>query len=245
MGGRGREGRRGPGVGGSGGESGRRACAALACLALVAWGVAPGAAWAEAPASQRVTLEFDEAPLEQVVRFFAELTGERFIIAGALEAKRITILAPAPVSVGEAWGAFMAALSMNGLTTARQGSFIKIIDAAEAPGHAPLRVAPQLGARPEGVGAGGAEVHMVRLAHADAAAVEGVLRRLSGEEARIASDGRTNSVIVVGAPPEVERLMSVIKALDVPGGGAQIRVYRLQHAKAAEAARLLEQLTAQ
>ncbi len=80
------------------------------------------------PKNIRVNIDFQQAQLAEVVKFYSSLLNRNFIIADSLQAsKNITIISPKPVSISEAYRAFLMALNMNGLTVVESGSFLKIV----------------------------------------------------------------------------------------------------------------------
>jgi general secretion pathway protein D len=80
------------------------------------------------PKNIRVNIDFQQAQLAEVVKFYSSLLNRNFIIADSLQAsKSITIISPKPVTIAEAYRAFLMALNMNGLTVVESGSFLKIV----------------------------------------------------------------------------------------------------------------------
>ncbi len=75
----------------------------------------------EKPTTQKVTLDFHKAPLENVVQFYSTLMTRNFIVSAEVTGKTITVYAPRPVSLKEAYGVFLTALAMNGLQLVRVG----------------------------------------------------------------------------------------------------------------------------
>ncbi len=59
---------------------------------------------------------------------------------------------------------------------------------------------------------------------------------------KIISEERTNKLIVIANPKSFERVMRLIKQLDVPAGGGGVHVYYLENAKAEEIAATLQAL---
>ena len=209
----------------------RRLSTIFVCLSLSILSIGP--VWAQGGAeSQRVTLDFRAAPLENVVRFFAEFMDQNFIIARELGGKKITVLAPKPVSRDEAWVVLSVSLSSHGLTMVRAGKYLKIIDAKGGASQAPLR----------GRVAGQMVTRVVELESARASELEAVLSRLVSPEATVLADPRTNALIVVERPAAMPRLARIIEALDVPSDQGGVRVIKLRHARARDVARLLEEV---
>ena len=205
-------------------------------LVLVAF-VEPGellAQGAERPKVERVTLDFHDAPMIDVVQFFSNLLQENYIIASDLDASRpLTVIAPRAVSKREARVVFEVALSSNGLAMVRMGSFTKIVSAKDATG-------------PVGERRGGshakAGTHLVELRYASVGDLAPVLERLNEGSVKIVPYPRTNALIVVGSEADFGRVRQIIGALDRPGEAAGIHIYELQHADAEELSRSLEAL---
>jgi general secretion pathway protein D len=186
------------------------------------------------PTHQKVTLEFHRAPLTQVVRFFADMTGRNFIVEKDLSGHHITVLAPAPVTRAEAWQAFVIALQMNRLTIVKQGKYHRIISTSHGPAEAPLKTDTD-----------GAQTRILPIHHTTAQQLEPILARLIGPDARIVADPRSNSLIIIDSPEGARRIETIVRALDVPGARRDVHILQLQHADAEDVARLLEQITSQ
>ncbi len=73
-----------------------------------------------------VRLSFEGAPLVEVVKRMTVLTGKSFIVEDSLRQERITILTGSPVSVDQAYQAFVDALQIEGLAVEQKGRFIHI-----------------------------------------------------------------------------------------------------------------------
>ena len=194
----------------------RRASVA-AVAACIAFGSVSGAAVAQegggpAAAPERVSIDFEQAAIPVVVRFYAELLDRNFVLGPDLADVRITILAPRPVTPAQAWDAFVAALAQRGLQVYREGEFYRI---ARVRGDA----APP-----------GARRYALR--YARSADVAAVLTDLAGADASVVAWPRTNAIIVVGAPGAADRLLRVARALDQPGAARSVHVVPLQHADA-------------
>jgi type II secretory pathway component GspD/PulD (secretin) len=172
---------------------------------------------------QRVTIDFEDAAVPDVARFYAELLDRNFVLGPDLADVRITILAPRPVSPEEAWRAFVTALGQRGLTVRREGKFWRI---AKIHGAAPL---------PPGM-------RRYALSYANSDHVARALQQLAGERTKVVSWPETNSIIVVGPAPVARRIFEVARALDQPGARREIHVVELQHADAVQMAETLRGL---
>jgi type II secretory pathway component GspD/PulD (secretin) len=86
---------------------------------------------------KRVRVNFEGAKLVRVVKWVTRLTGKNFIVEDSLRERRITILSGTPVSVDEAYQAFLAALEAEGLRVETVGKFLKITRGSRHRLHAP------------------------------------------------------------------------------------------------------------
>src|SRR5690606_14305975 len=82
----------------------------------------------------RLSMNFLEADLRGLVEYIARSTGRNFILGESreLEGKKVTIIAPEPVTPAEAYEAFLSALEIHGLSVVKVGETHKIIKAQEA-----------------------------------------------------------------------------------------------------------------
>jgi len=77
--------------------------------------------------TRRVRVDVEHAPLGELVREFAELTQQNIVLLDAdLSDRTISIYAPRPVSVDEAFDLFITALELSGLSVRSSDSFWKI-----------------------------------------------------------------------------------------------------------------------
>jgi len=82
--------------------------------------------------TSRYAFDFEDADLPALVRLVGSITGKRYILTGPLPVVHATVHSPEPVTVDEAYSAFLAILQANGMTVVRSGEFWKIMP---SPGH--------------------------------------------------------------------------------------------------------------
>lgn len=72
--------------------------------------------------------------LGDLIAWIASITCKQFILPGTIPAnsKTVTIVSPQPITAGEAYRLFVAALDSVGLTVYQSGSFMRIIETAKA-----------------------------------------------------------------------------------------------------------------
>ncbi|MBH25351.1 MAG: hypothetical protein CMH57_13045 [Myxococcales bacterium] len=214
----------------------------LQCALALTLLTAPTTLLAEPPREvkvERVTLDFHKAPLENVAQFFSNLTRRNLILSADVSGKTITVYAPKPVTVAEAWDAFETALAMNGLHMVRVGRFLKIVSIQRGAADSPARLAG--GGRVLSRD-GAMETRYVPVAWAPLEDARRVLGELASEDARIIVDERTSALIIVERRRAMPRLLSVLRAIDKPGDTPRLHIYQLDHANAEDVARTLNTL---
>ena len=183
------------------------------------------------------SFDFPNANLLDLVKAIGKLTGINFIVDPSLSNKRISIIAPSPITVAEAYKAFLSALSANGYTVVKSGAFWKIAstekahkDNIEVYSGDYFPNTDQLITR------------IIKLKHIDAAEFEKSIRWLLSQDNKISTLESSNSLILSDYGSVIERIMKIVYELDVPGSGESIRLIPVEHASAEELAGILSEL---
>lgn len=214
----------------------RRLLALLLALApLAALASSPVAAQEPAAAApRRVSVDMQRAPLLDVVRFYANLTREAFIIADAIDpSMTLTVYAPRPVTIPQARQLLHAALASHGLTLVRAGAFWKVVPAAEG---GELIIGPSGAAEPPAAPG-------LPLQHARAEDVAPLLQRLASPGVRVVAWAPTNTLLILASPQEAARLRDLAARLDQPGESRGVHLVPLRHADAEDVAEVLQGLS--
>jgi general secretion pathway protein D len=195
-----------------------RAAVALA-LALA------GAARAAEDAT--IALNFQDVELPVLARFVSEVTGRNFIVDDRVRGK-VTVISPTRITPDEAYLVFQSVLQVKGFTTVPSGAFTKIV---------PARDAVAAGARR------GDEVvtRILPLRHADAGGLVPVLQPLVSKDGLLAAYAPTNSLVVVDAGANVDRLAGLLADLDVASSERTTEVVPLRFAPAEDTGRRLRE----
>jgi general secretion pathway protein D len=221
------------------------------CAAALAWFVwiagatavvaqnpppAPPAA-AEAPPPEddapmgNVTMNFQDVELPTLVKFISEITGRNFIVDERVKGK-ITIISPSQVTVDEAYLVFQSVLQVKGFTTVPSGPVIKIVPSKDAKASTLDTISAGRMTLPSDEFI----TRIVPLSKVDASGLLPILQPLVSPDGLLTAYGPTNSIIVIDAAANTERLVSLLLQLDVEGVERDIEVIRLQHAFADDVA---------
>jgi general secretion pathway protein D len=195
-----------------------RACVAalIACLSSVDAPVCEAQPRQAQAQPIRVAVDFNDVDLPVFVRFMSELTGKHFILDEKVTGK-ITVYSPTKVSIDQAYRMFLAALEVRRLTAIPKGDVIQIVQLAELP--------PERG------------VYVYKLKHASAVDTVAMLTNVVAKSAIVAplaggrpplrpagefeapvqvfADKPTNSIILTGTKGDYEKVLSVIRSIDI------------------------------
>lgn len=191
------------------------------------------------PLNARITVDFEEAPLYDVVKFMACITQRNFLLAANLKAgKTVTILSTTSVTVYEAYKAFLSALEVNGLTIVPRGAFWEVVETAKAK-QLPL---PLYGPRQSVPAEDRLVTRIVRLENIDVKDIEPILNKFKSGAGDVTSYAPGNSLILTDMGSSVARMLDFVRELDIPTGREKIWVRPIQYASAAEMANLVTAL---
>lgn len=191
-------------------------------------------------APQYVSLNFDNADLELVLRSIADITGINFIIGPGVKAN-ITMRTTTRVPSSEVLSIMESVLEVNNLAAVKEGSYYKIV---------PIAVAQQ---EPQDVQVGKERIEererystqVVQLDYLSADETSKILQSLVGKGAKMIVHKETNSLIIAGFNSTLKRMLETVKALDVPTKRDNIQrifVYFVENAKSADLANTLNTL---
>ena len=188
-----------------------------------------GAKCKKLPLNAKIRLDFNEISLSDLTKFISCITEQNFILSGAAKkGGTISIMSPKPVTVFEAYKAYLSALEANGLTVVPNGSFLEIVPNGEARQKgAPL----YRGATPN---EDRIVTRLLQLEHVGAEEILPVLDKFRGKASDITVYNPTNTLIVTDTGSSIIRLVRLIRELDVPIGKEKIWIRPVVNADASE-----------
>lgn len=189
------------------------------------------------PSNTRVTIDFRQAQLEEVVKFFSGTMNQNFIISDSINtSKTITIISPKEVSLAEAYRAFLAALQMNGLTIVPFGSFYKIVESSKA------IVEPQKAYGPDDRVPNEARMvtAIIPIENSAVDEIQPVIQSFLTPEAKVIPFG--SSLIITENGSNLRRIQDLVIRLDRGDAANKLYVYKVQHADAPEVAQRIEEI---
>ena len=193
------------------------------------------------PEDALITMDFQDADLNVVIKFMGELTGKNFLMSDQVRGK-VTIISPKKITVREAYKIFESVLEMNGYTAVPGDDAIKII---------PSAVARQSGLEiREGKEAKAVTpedrmiTQVIPLEYASAEEVRNLFASSVSKEGMIISYKPTNHLVITDRASNIHRLLRIIEQIDVQIVEEKITVFPLEYASAKTLADKLSQLMA-
>lgn len=184
-----------------------------------------------------ILLNFKEVDILQIIDLMSDLTGKNFLVDEKVRGK-VTVIAPKPVNINEAYNVFLSILEVQGFTVVPQGPIIKIIpsrEVKESPLPTTIDGAGQLSADSDEF-----VTQLIPLKHADANEIRGLLSALVSKESSLLAYAPTNTLILTEVASNIARLLKIIRALDVEAPSSILKVITLQYASAEQLASSLQ-----
>jgi general secretion pathway protein D len=210
----------------------RRVGVALLALAFCAYSVA------EQPSPQRITPNFKDADITQIIEAVGMATGKNFIIDPRVRAQ-VTMLSSTPMSPDQFYQAFLAILQVHGFVAIPAGNVVKIVPDANMRQYAADDLPDRISSTSDEM-----VTQVLAVKNVNAAQLVPVLRPLMPQNAQLSAVTGANILILSDRASNVNRMMRIIARIDQVGD-ANIDVIPLQSATAADTARVLTTLMAQ
>jgi general secretion pathway protein D len=182
---------------------------------------------------QKVTFNFVDVDLQVVTKFISEITGKNFIFDERLRGK-VTIIAPSKLPIDDAYNLFTSVLELKGFAVIPSGvDAYKIIPAIEARQRGIPVVTGRLPVN---------ESYIARLIPLSHTPVDDALRFLQpvvSRDGHISSFGPGNLLLVIDSGLNVEKILSIIEAVDQPPVKEEPEIVLLRYSNADAIAKIL------
>ena len=210
----------------------------LLCLPLLAAAPVPDKT---APAKQQfVQINFPDIDINVLINLISEMTGKNFIVDPAVKGK-VTIICPDKISVDDAYRVFESVLEVHGYATVPSGSVIKIVPAVQARSKSIPTVLKDEGRRADDRFV----TRIIRLAYADPEDIRKFIQPLVSKTSMVLADSNANLLVITDALANINRLLEIIEAVDVPSEDEELEIIPLKYASAASIGKSIGQLFTQ
>jgi general secretion pathway protein D len=182
-----------------------------------------------------VTIDFEDVDIKLFIKYISELTGRNFIVDKAVRGN-VTIVSPTKISIDEAYKVFESVLEVQGFTTVPTGSITKIIPSADARSKS-----VETGFRGEtGEVSDKIVTQLIPLKYADPDELKKLFTPLVSKNSVVIAYPATSLLIVTDVLSNINRLLQIIKEIDVEENISEITVIQLENAIAGEVATTID-----
>jgi hypothetical protein len=193
---------------------------------------------AGSPADKEMITDFNfpNADIMDLAKTLGRLTGKSFILDKDIKGS-ISIISNGPISVGDAWRAFLTGLDANALALVPSGKFLRIMRQNDAKGKN-----VRLYSESKAPNTDALITKIFRIKYISSKELENVIRTYANMGARIYGHEQTNTLIITDTGSNIDKMAKMIKFLDVEGFDAGIEVIAVKFASAVEIQKLIDSL---
>ena len=182
---------------------------------------------------------FPNAELKDVIKAMSTDLNINIIMSPDIANKRISIVSYAPITVAEAYQAFLSALSIHGLTVVRSGSFLKIISSDHA-----AKSNSTVYKGNKRINTDQFVTRIIKPKHIDVSELELKIKPLVDSKSvnSLIFYPPSNMIIISDYSLNVEKIRKIIQTLDVPSQDNIFKVIPIKHAQAEMLIKIIGQL---
>lgn len=181
--------------------------------------------------------DYPDVDIRDLVKVMSELTGKNFIVDPSVRSKKITIIARSPITVAQAYKAFLSAMAINGITVVPSGPFLKVMESKNA-----LKDSIETYSGVYFPNTDQLITKIVKLKYIPAVELEKSLRSLYSRDGDLKVYEPTNSLIISDYGSNVDRMVKIVEQLDVPGFEEKMEVVPILYAAAKDIADLINDI---
>ncbi len=182
------------------------------------------------------SFDFPNVSILDLTKHMQKLTGLNLILDKDIKGK-ISISSPTPITIGDAWKAYLQALSINGYSLVKSGAFYTLVNNRD------IRYSPTT--MYTGTYTPNTEnyvMQIIPLKYVNSREVANSFRPFMSRYGRIIEIKQTNTVIVQETGTHINRLMKLIKFIDIPGHEESLQIIKVKNSSAQEIATLLDKI---
>ena len=190
------------------------------------------------PPGHMVKFNLQDADLAELVNHISGLTGKRFIYGPKVRQIKATVVSPSPVTLAEAYEAFLSILEANGMSVIPHGRFLKIVDSGGIVNQ-PTPVYSRGEPVPE---ADRFITRLYRLENVAAEEAANLLQKFKSKDGDISVYGPGQLLIVTDTGSNVRRMIRIIEEIDVGGSGQHMWIEPVHSGSSTELAKRINEL---
>ncbi len=182
---------------------------------------------------------FPNADLKDVINTMNTDLNINIIMDPSIANKKISIISHSPITVAEAYQAFLSALSVHNLTVIPSGSFVKVVSKEKA-----LKSNIEVNTRKKALKTDQFLTHIIKLKHITAESLERKIKPFIDSKAvqSMIFYEPSNMVIISDYGLNIQKFRKIITTLDVPNKETQFKVIPIKHAQADALSQIISNL---
>jgi len=190
------------------------------------------------PPGYRVKFNLQDADLAELVNHISGLTGRRFIYGSKVRQIKATVVSPEPVTLAEAYEAFLSILQANGMTVIPHGRFYKIVDSGgivnqETPVIDRGAIVPSTDRY---------ITRLYRLQNVGADEAAALITKFKSKEGDVSVYAPGRLLIITDTGTNVNRMIRILEEIDVGGANESMWVEPIHYGAATEMAQRINEL---
>ena len=194
----------------------------------------PGTSENSSSSGQHIIIDFDSVDIHLFIKFISELTGKNFVVDKSVQGN-VTIISPTRISVDEAYRVFESVLEVHGFTTVESGAVTKILPSARARSQNLQMISNGLSGYPEDK----VVTQLVPLKFSSPSDLKKVLAPLVSQTSVLIAHTPSGMLIITETMSNIQKLLGIIKVLDVESREDEVAVIPLTNASADALAKIL------
>ena len=179
------------------------------------------------------SFDFNNVDVLTLTKQISKLTGKRFIVNESIAQKKgITIVAPTPVSVQEAYNVYLTVLDSSGFAVVKSGQFLKVVDKKDATSGISIYKGDYYPRNDEYI------TRLIKLKNLNAGELlkdlgtSGRADSFFGKDLKMKALDDTNTILVTGTGSQISSFAEMVELIDVKGYNAQLAVIPVKNADA-------------
>lgn len=184
----------------------------------------------------QVTLNLQDVDVRVLINTVAEVTGRNFIVDPRVKGK-VSVISGAPLNPDQLYDVFLSILEVHSFATVDAGGVIKVLPANQIK-QKPTPLGPPENANDAQI------TQIIQLEYAPVQELVPIIRPLIPPTSHFAPHVASNSVVITDTAANIQRVIRIIKRIDVPDKRSAVHVVYLDKTKASDLAATLTQIVA-
>jgi general secretion pathway protein D len=190
------------------------------------------------PGGAQVKFNLQDADLAELVNHVSGITGKRFIYGQKVRQIKVTVVSPTPVSIDEAYEAFLSILQANGMTVVPHGRFLKIVDT----GGVVAETTPIYDRGEPIPDTDRFVTRLYRLRSTSATEASNLLGKFKSKEGDISVYEPGSLLILTDRGSNIQRMVRILEEIDVGGAGSQMWIEPIHYGSAGDMAKQFNEI---